>query len=112
MLCLIEDRIERNPNPAYHKIGAPLNEKTAHRVDLAKMIAVWLIQNASDLEEDEFEPITHHVPKLLGVKKALLPVQESLAIKKWAASLFQQAWKQSDDPERKQQLQLSLAAFQ
>jgi hypothetical protein len=112
LLCLYGDRIERNSNIAFKITSAPLNENTADSITLAKMIAVWLEQNASDLEEDEFEPITHHVPQLLGVKEVLLPVQESLAIKKWAASLFQQAWKQSDDPERKQQLQLSLAAFQ
>lgn len=112
LLCLIEDRIERNPNPAFHIIGAPLNENTANSVAMAKMIAVWLIKNSSDLEVDEFAPIATRVSDMLGIEDALTPEQEGTAIKKWAATLFQQAWKQTDDDERKQQLQQSLAAFQ
>jgi hypothetical protein len=112
LVGLIEDRIERSPEHKYHIHAAPLNRETANSVVLAKLIAVWLIQNSTDLEEYQYVPIARRVPDLLGIENAPTPPQEGLAIKKWAASLFQQAWKQSDDPERKQQLQLSLAAFQ
>jgi len=108
LLCLTKDRIERSPEHKFHIMTAPLNEKTANSAALAKKIAVWLIQNAPDLKEDEFAPITKRVPDLLGVKDAQLPAQEGSAIKQWAKKLFQEALKQSDDSERKQQLQLQL----
>ncbi len=112
LACLIEDRLERSPEHMFHINAAPLNEQTANSVVLAKMIAIWLIKNSPDLKEDEFVPIAKRVPDLLGIEDAQLPAQEGSAIKQWAKSLFQQAWKQSDDSERKQQLQLSLTAFQ
>lgn len=112
LVCLIEDQIARDAERITLIIAAPLNRETANSVVLAKLIAVWLIQNSTDLEEYQYVPITRRVPDLLGIENAQTPPQEGSAIKKWAANLFQQAWKQSDDPERKQQLQLSLTAFQ
>ena len=108
LVDLTDDIIVQSPEAEAHIKAAPLNQETANGVVLAKMIAVWLIQNAPDLKEDEFAPIAKRVPDLLGVKDAQLPAQEGSAIKQWTKKLFQEALKQSDDSERKQQLQLQL----
>jgi hypothetical protein len=107
--CITDDVIERRPEPEYHIILAPLNEKTPNGVNLANKLSHWLIIKGEELKKFyDFKAITKRVPDLLGIKPTEPASGEANEVKRWAVEQFERALKVESDSERKRQIQAAL----
>lgn len=113
LTTISQNKILYNPQEEMAVHLPPLDAETPNSIELAKILTLWLNKNGESLyESDDFPALTKRIPDLLDLEPTQPAGGKSEDIKKWAAELFQQAWQQSDDPQRKEQIQLARSALQ
>lgn len=110
--CLVEDVVQTAPDPEYRYKMAPLNAQTPASVMLAQMLAAWLISNAEDMQESQFQTIAKRVTDLLGVEPSSPSTNESRDVRVWTINVFKKAMEETQDSSRKKEIQSALNSLQ